>query len=78
MISRFQHILMTALLLFPSLAAACPRCVEATPFKFGLQLAVLILLPLPFALGFTLYRWVRGSLSTETEDAPSQETFPTP
>lgn len=50
-----------------SLAQACPRCVEATPFRLGLQWAIVVLLPLPFTLGFFLYRFLRRAFPTETK-----------
>lgn len=49
----------------PWFARACPRCVDATPYRSGLQLAVAVLLPLPFALGFFLYRFLRRALASE-------------
>ena len=55
---------------FPLLVEACPRCVDGTPFKIGLQWAVVVLLPLPFTLGYLLYRFVRTSLQTEREETP--------
>lgn len=56
-----------ALWLMPLAAEACPRCVDATPYKSGLQLAIAVLLPLPFALGYGLYRFIRHSVPSETE-----------
>lgn len=38
---------------------ACPRCVDATPYKTGMQLAVAVLLPVPFALAYGIYRFIR-------------------
>lgn len=38
---------------------ACPRCVDATPYKTGMLVAVLVLLPLPLTIGFFLYRWIQ-------------------
>jgi hypothetical protein len=60
-----------ALVFLPLWAEACPRCVDGTPFKIGLQWAVVVLLPLPFTLGYLLYRFVRASIPPE-EDGPSQ------
>ncbi len=51
--------------LTPLAAQACPRCVDATPYKSGLQLAIAVLLPLPFALGYGLYRFLRRSFPAE-------------
>jgi hypothetical protein len=48
-----------AVLLAPWAAFACPRCVDATPYKTGMLIAVLVLLPIPLVLGFSLYRWIR-------------------
>lgn len=46
------------LLMAPGLWA-CPRCVDATPYKLGLQMAVVVLLPVPLVLGFLIYRWLK-------------------
>ena len=58
-----SRILAKALALFvlwmPWAAQACPRCVDATPYKTGMLIAVVILLPIPMILGFSLYRWVQ-------------------
>ncbi|GEM_PF-2227726 len=56
-----------ALWLLPLAAQACPRCVDATPYKSGLQLAIAVLLPLPFALGYGLYWFLRRSFPAETK-----------
>lgn len=49
-----------ALVLFftPWIAMACPRCVDASPYNSGMLIAVLVLLPIPMILGFSLYRWI--------------------
>jgi hypothetical protein len=47
-----------SILFTPWFAMACPRCVDATPYKTGMFIAVLILLPVPMVLGFSLYRWI--------------------
>jgi hypothetical protein len=48
-----------AVLWAPYAAGACPRCVDATPYKTGMLVAVLVLLPLPLTMGFFLYRWIQ-------------------
>ena len=48
-----------AFLWAPYSALACPRCVDATPYQTGMFVAVLVLLPLPAAMGFFLYRWIQ-------------------
>lgn len=53
-----------AVFLAPWIVAACPRCVDATPYRTGMFIAVLVLLPIPMVLGFSLYRWVQKA---ETE-----------
>ena len=53
--------------LLSNLAAACPLCVESTPYKHGLQWAVLFLLPVPFVLAGTLIWWVRRHLPLDSE-----------
>jgi hypothetical protein len=55
----------TLLWLAPWIAQACPRCVDATPYRSGLQMAIAVLLPLPFTLGYFLYRFIRNAISTE-------------
>jgi hypothetical protein len=47
------------ILLFPSAMVACPRCLEASPYKTGLFWAVLMLLPIPFILASLLFLWIR-------------------
>lgn len=55
----------------PGLLEACPRCVDATPYKMGMQLAVLVLLPLPLALGGWLLWTIRKySRPQQGEDLP--------
>jgi hypothetical protein len=61
----FAKIFALAVFLTPWIALACPRCVDATPYKSGMLIAVLILLPIPMVLGFSLYRWVQKA---EKED----------
>ena len=53
--------------LLPKVAGACPLCVESTPYKNGLQWAVLFLLPVPFILAGTLIWWVRRHLPSDQE-----------
>lgn len=48
-----------ALLVFSaSAASACPRCVDATPYKTGLFWAIALLLPLPFILVGGVVAWI--------------------
>ena len=61
----FGSFIGVALALLPLWVEACPRCVDGTPFKTGLQWAIVVLLPLPFALGYLLYRFVRASIPSE-------------
>jgi hypothetical protein len=66
---NFQRILgglFLILLTSPGLWA-CPRCVDATPYKLGLQMAVVVLLPVPLVLGFLIYRWLKKSEEAATE-----------
>ena len=51
---------------------ACPRCVDATPYKLGLQLAVVVLLPVPFVCAFLVYRFIRKAGQEETAEPSSQ------
>jgi hypothetical protein len=51
----------------PFALEACPRCVDATPYKSGLQLAVVLLLPVPFALVTALFFWIRRASEPEKE-----------
>lgn len=53
----------------PVFVEACPRCVDATPYKSGLQLAVAVLLPVPFALAYGLYRFIRNESKPELPEA---------
>ncbi len=43
----------------PALAEACPRCVDATPYKMGMQIAVGVLLPIPFILAYGIYLFIQ-------------------
>ena len=51
--------------------SACPRCVDATPYKLGLQLAVVVLLPVPFACAYWVYRSIRDA-AKEEPSVPAQ------
>jgi hypothetical protein len=42
-----------------SFVLACPRCIDATPYKAGIQMAVLFLLPIPFILLTSLFLYIR-------------------
>jgi hypothetical protein len=53
--------------LVPCLADACPRCVDATPYKTGMQLAVAFLLPIPFLLAGGLFFWIRKFSKPDSE-----------
>jgi hypothetical protein len=53
--------------LLPSVLLACPRCVDATPYKTGMQMAVAILLPIPAVLVTALFFWIRNASKEETE-----------
>ena len=53
----------------PSIWAAAARSgFEASPYKRGLVLAVLVILPVPLVLIFALYRYIRS----ETKDNPPE------
>jgi hypothetical protein len=54
--------------LLPSVLLACPRCVDATPYKTGMQLAVAVLLPIPFVLAYGLYRWIQNESKTDSSE----------
>lgn len=41
-----------------SAASACPRCVDATPYRTGLFWAIALLLPLPFILVGAVVAWI--------------------
>ena len=60
--------------------AACPRCVDATPYKLGLQLAVVVLLPVPFACAYWVYRSIRDAAQEQAPDSAGQQaqTLSTP
>jgi hypothetical protein len=66
-IKKFSLLLTVGFL--PAIAEACPRCVDATPYKSGLQLAVAVLLPVPFALAYGLYRFIRNESKPELPEA---------
>jgi len=44
---------------------ACPLCVDATPYKHGLLMAVFVLLPVPFVLIGGLLLWIRKAAKAE-------------
>jgi hypothetical protein len=52
----------------PSVLLACPRCVDATPYKTGMQVAVAVLLPIPIVLVTALFFWIRNASKAETEE----------
>ncbi len=54
--------------LLPVLSEACPRCVDATPYKTGMQIAVAVLLPIPFLLAYGLYLWIRNESKAESSE----------
>jgi hypothetical protein len=51
----------------PMFLEACPLCVDATPYKNGLLIAVLVLLPVPFILAGGLFLWIRRMSRDETQ-----------
>jgi hypothetical protein len=51
-------ILMAGFWLLPLWAEACPRCIQASPYKGGLLWAVLFLLPVPFILAGVVGGWI--------------------
>lgn len=53
----------------PGILDACPRCVDATPYKTGMQLAVIVLLPVPAILATLLFLWVRKESRGEGSDS---------
>ena len=57
--------------LFPLLVEACPLCVNASPFKKSMLLAVFVLLPVPFALVGGLVLWIRKAAKEEAEATES-------
>ena len=59
--TRLTHAFVLFLLLeiIPSFLQACPRCVNATPYKIGMQWAVVVLLPVPLVLAVLLFLWIR-------------------
>lgn len=50
-----------------SMALACPLCVDATPYKHGMLIAVFVLLPVPFLLAGGLFLWVRRMSKGENQ-----------
>gem|GEM_PF-6842575 len=52
-------------MLMSSFVWACPRCVDATPYKSGMQWAVVFLLPIPLGLGTGLFLWLRKAAQNE-------------
>src|SRR5580693_5764812 len=54
------------ILFLPSVLLACPRCVDATPYKTGMQVAVAVLLPIPIVLVTALFFWIRNASKAET------------
>ena len=54
--------------ILPSMLLACPRCVDATPYKTGMQVAVAVLLPIPIILVTALFFWIRNASKTETDE----------
>ncbi|HUO57240.1 MAG TPA: hypothetical protein VMV05_03590 [bacterium] len=55
---------------------ACPRCVDATPYKLGLQLAVVVLLPVPFACAYWVYRSIRDAEEPSVPAQPASSLTP--
>jgi len=53
----------------PAMLQACPRCVEATPYKMGMQWAVVVLLPVPIVLAGALFFWIRGASKSDGSDS---------
>jgi hypothetical protein len=52
-------ILLVMAIFSPISAWACPLCVNATPYRDGLLVAVGFLLPVPFVLAYCIYGWIR-------------------
>ncbi len=53
---------------------ACPLCVNASPHKTGMLIAVFTLLPVPFVLAISLFLWIRRTAKAEesaTIETPS-------
>ncbi len=53
----------------PAMLQACPRCVDATPYKMGMQWAVVVLLPVPIVLAGALFFWIRGASKSDGSDS---------
>jgi len=53
-------------LLLPLWVEACPRCVDATPYKNGLLWAVLFLMPIPFLLAGGVIFWIARQSKSQT------------
>jgi hypothetical protein len=52
------RVFVVVLTFFPLAAPACPRCLQATPYRSGLLWAVGFLMPIPFLLAGLLAAWV--------------------
>jgi hypothetical protein len=61
-------VLAVNILFLPSVLLACPRCVDATPYKTGMQVAVALLLPIPIILVTALFFWIRNASKAETDE----------
>jgi hypothetical protein len=63
-----KFLLFLSLGFVPALVEACPRCVDATPYKTGMQIAVAVLLPIPFVLAYGLYRWIQNESKVDSPE----------
>ncbi len=50
---------------FPALSWACPLCVNASPYKVGLLVAVGFLMLIPFGVTYLMYGWFQKASRTE-------------
>ncbi len=70
---RFNlNLIAGSLLLFallPVMADACALCVGSSPFKTGMQWAVVLLLPVPFVLVGLLVYFIRQASQDDTTDS---------
>jgi len=70
---RFKKTLISAAAVFfiscPAWLQACPRCVDATPYKAGLLWAVVFLLPIPFIVVGLISLWIVKNSKPDSKKA---------